>query len=1246
MRLHRLLAAFLLLPLVAPAAEGPLFLEVRNPGPRLYQHVVEHRAPRGELLPDANPRSIQATETNAKGHPIGPAVAQLDVQGDQAVLSLLLDGVTERGQRRYFQVKSAKPDQSRATTDLRVDEADGTMLLSNQYFTAHVKQTGGGGFPHAITFNGSGNHYENFYWGDRLYTKERGTRELQTDPKSTTTVLARGPLRVVLQAKARYGAPGRYASGDAQALYRWVYRAYSPIVEVTTTARRSDDYRWSEIQYLHVSRDDPLFGHWLGGQPLKRGRFTDSSTGEHLPKWGVMHNADDAIGLAHPRGITLFDGVTEYFNYLKCPTHPWTERTYENHGRLYFGPAQRDPQRYARLLVKPPSVTVRRLPLPQPAKPPAAVQYRLKSNALALEFAGEDAGLGLVRLSNALTDEPLVASAEEKPLLWRIEFRSQTEGAKPLTLDNRAEAEASASLEDGTLTLKWHKLDLPDEPDAVDVTATVTLPPKAALSQWRIQVDCRSTRYGVWDVFFPAVAKVGPDQRPDVAVPRSNWGMLYRNCMHRQAGTYPSCRWPMQFLTANRGDTGLYLACHDPGAMPKRFSLSPLGEFHFQVHAPNQGVAGSGYEQPFPIVLGAYRGDWWRGAKLYRNWALENAPWTQKGPLATRKSTPKSLRDLGLWMLGGGHPKSVVPKMKQAAALFSVPIGIHWYNWHEIPFDTYYPNYFPTKPGFAEAAAELTDGGMVVMPYINGRLWDSGNQNFKTALPFACKKPDGEPYIERYGSKRPLAVMCPATKFWQDKVVEICRRLMTEQHVNAIYIDQIAAAGPRLCYDESHGHPIGGGTWWVDGYRKMLARIQTLAHSDGRDVIITTENNTESYMDGVDAFLTWNPRYDHEIPMLPAVYSGRTVYFSSPCNVGDSLTAFAMSEGRDWLWGCQLGWMGFELLEEKNREKAQYLDDLAAHRLVARDFMLDGELLGEVKPLNDIPEITVTWRRRRPHEATLPAVMATLWRARDGRLAVAMTNWSDETQVVQIRPRSVLGKTQEPRLLVRVTADGTRPYEYVDDPAQPLKLVLVPRDVLVLTARPAPSREKALAAVAEERKRSGPPPAEPVLPPTDVDLRIAGSLRAGEDCAAIVAVTRHASTAVSPAIALRAPADWGIEPGRRLRLPNMQPGETRVVSFLCHLPRDALVGRTRISVGVVEDEAAEHIEVQPPRPQATAPHRNGAPTIDGDLADWRKYDPIVLNSRNHVKVEKWRGAADCSARLWTGWNAEHLFVAA
>jgi len=631
----------------------------------------------------------------------------------------------------------------------------------------------------------------------------------------------------------------------------------------------------------------------------------------------------------------------------------------------------------------------------------AAGGNRLECGGLTLEFADEAAGTGLSRLASH--GQPLVASPDPKPLLWRIELRSEDKALKPLVLDNRVAAKASATASKEGLALRWDQIALPDEPSIMAVEVRIARKGDAA-TEWSIEVECCSKRYGVWDVFFPVMANVGGEARPDVAVSRGNWGMLYREGKDRQTGSYPSYQWPMQFLCVNRGESGLYLACHDTQAWPKRFSLTPQGEFHFLTHAPERGVEGNGYRPRWPVVVGAYRGDWWQGAKLYRTWALAEAPWTKKGPVSARKDVPKALTGLGLWMLGGGHAKEVVPKMHEAAKLFEVPIGIHWYNWHEIPFDTYYPNYFPAKPGFAEGVKELVSKGMVVMPYINGRLWDSGNENFKEAFPFACKTPEGKPYLEQYAKDgRMLACMCPATPFWQKKVQEICQRLLAECGVNAIHIDQIAAAAPQLCHDKSHGHPIGGGAHWVEGYRTMLVPIMQAAHADGRDVIITTENDAEPYMDNLNAFLIWNPRYDNEIPMMSAVYSGHSIYFSSPSAVNDELRAFCASQGRDWLWGCQLGWMGFELLAPANRAKAEYLRELCKQRLAAAKFMVHGELLGEVKPLNDVPKIELTWNRERAHKAVLPAAMATLWRAPDGQLAVAMTNWDDSEHAFRYR---------------------------------------------------------------------------------------------------------------------------------------------------------------------------------------------------------------------------------------------------
>ena len=64
--------------------------------------------------------------------------------------------------------------------------------------------------------------------------------------------------------------------------------------------------------------------------------------------------------------------------------------------------------------------------------------------------------------------------------------------------------------------------------------------------------------------------------------------------------------------------------------------------------------------------------------------------------------------------------------------------------------------------------------------------------------------------------------MCPHTQYWQQIITKVVDKLTNEYGTDGVYIDQIAAAGPRPCFDKSHNHSIGGGNHWVSGYQNML----------------------------------------------------------------------------------------------------------------------------------------------------------------------------------------------------------------------------------------------------------------------------------------------------------------------------------------------------------------------------------------------------------------------------------------
>ena len=94
--------------------------------------------------------------------------------------------------------------------------------------------------------------------------------------------------------------------------------------------------------------------------------------------------------------------------------------------------------------------------------------------------------------------------------------------------------------------------------------------------------------------------------------------------------------------------------------------------------------------------------------------------------------------------------------------------------------------------------------------------------SFTNALPYTCKKPDGSCHTYRCGHNgNVLARMCPTTELWKKTVAENTKRLFEELGVGCVYLDQISYSLPQPCHDASHGHPLGGGEFWMQDYREL-----------------------------------------------------------------------------------------------------------------------------------------------------------------------------------------------------------------------------------------------------------------------------------------------------------------------------------------------------------------------------------------------------------------------------------------
>ena len=630
--------------------------------------------------------------------------------------------------------------------------------------------------------------------------------------------------------------------------------------------------------------------------------------------------------------------------------------------------------------------------------------HALHNDAIGLGFArDQQGGIRLISLFDFATRREHLASVTDGGL-FSIALTNE-DGARA-TLDagdNWGSCRMASTRRTGrsgkpSRTITWEK---PQDEKLAGISVSVSVELDGRRSSWKISVDNASREWGLRTVAFPSVRLRRLDHGDDYCfVPRGS-GTLTSSAataLKDFSGTYPSGWCSMQFGGYYDSQGGVYFAAHDPLGSRKTVSFARDDgaiKCLFGWDAPEMGVPGNDFEHPGECVIEVFPGDWFDAAQIYKSWARENAKWWPTGEQEGRPDTPQWMKDVSMWALMSGKPDNVVEPCIKLRQYVGVPTAVHWYSWHQIPFDDDYPHYFPVKEGFAEGVKKLQESGVRVMPYINGRLWDSDTEDFPTvALPAATKNEKGEHYIETYGSKQELVPMCPTTKLWQEKVQEIVLRLVgPEYNVDGVYIDQIGAASPRLCFDKSHGHPLGGGHWWLtQGYWPMLESLQRRL-PPGK--MITTECNAEPYCKWMDGYLSWHFQYQDQIPLFAAVYGGNVQIFSRAYRGKENL-AHCMKAAQSLVFGEQIGWINANTVLNDQEVLGPFIRRLARLRHALLPYLSWGEMARQPTLEGNIPDVTADWAWSGKWLITDTALQRGAWKSSDGKLALIFVNVTDE----------------------------------------------------------------------------------------------------------------------------------------------------------------------------------------------------------------------------------------------------------
>ena len=481
--------------------------------------------------------------------------------------------------------------------------------------------------------------------------------------------------------------------------------------------------------------------------------------------------------------------------------------------------------------------------------------------------------------------------------------------------------------------------------------------------------------------------------------------------------------------------SSLYVGAHDPygaskvlgcavsfGAETVRFSISatPPGAGQPLSDLPNGHLAVS-----YPVVVSLFKSgsspDWHQATEIYRDFVLPSAIWTQKGPLSGRTDVPAWAENLTVWVnthwqandifnISGGAPAVVESRVAQIVQRFALDpgtLGLHWYEWDTLGyregsnytdcaseitcgFDTHYPEYFPPRENFQDSLQRIQRKyGVRVAPYINGRIFDKGTKSWSAddAEAAACKSaapallsPGSTPklslYNESYGSRAEFSVMCPHTNYWQDILVNVVDKLTNKYATDGVYVDQVAAAGPRPCWDPSHNHTLGGGHHWTGGYAEMLHKMRQRI---GGDKLLLTESNAEAYMSGIDMYLTLvgfsrgdlsppapgSPeKTDYIVPAFQSIYGGYVLFMGAEFLKSDFLPnpdVFAAKVANQMLFGAQMGWFSlggrsncpdyalFDLLMDTTYDpEVDYLARLSSAKRKAQEWLVHGRAMRSV----------------------------------------------------------------------------------------------------------------------------------------------------------------------------------------------------------------------------------------------------------------------------------------------------------
>ena len=437
----------------------------------------------------------------------------------------------------------------------------------------------------------------------------------------------------------------------------------------------------------------------------------------------------------------------------------------------------------------------------------------------------------------------------------------------------------------------------------IKVTCRVLLEPNSALSRWRIAV-ANNTDYGVRAIHYPVVLAplvLGESQEDDYFLSGYFGGRLV-NQPTENLSVSPFghdvwwCR-PNQYpglmsaqLQAYYDDmAGLYLATHDGLGCVKAFHSSLAGEaLDLSIEHNYDETPGLSFELPYDTVLGAFHGDWYAAADIYKAWAVQQL-WCAKKTI-DREDIPAWIKEPRPWLcvISRGNydrlrgyvcsppsefpipqfwpAKNVAPRIRHYSALLDTPVVVWMEGWEKIgapggPVDIFPP--LEGEASFKAAMAEMAGDGHQIFMYLAYHWtykrpmvgYDGWERFEREGRPLAALDEHGQiikhlfPNAQKY-----FASVCVGSRGTQAIYLQNLLKLMDLGGV-ALQIDQQLGLVADACYSAEHEHTPGYGRWMYEKEREFLEMMRQATKGRNPDATFGYEEPCEIWIPQVDVHM-------------------------------------------------------------------------------------------------------------------------------------------------------------------------------------------------------------------------------------------------------------------------------------------------------------------------------------------------------------------------------------------------------